>query len=267
MRLEGKVAIVTGGGTGLGAQIAKRLAEEGAQVVIAGRREANLKEAAAGMPAGMVTCCPADITKAEDCQRVVDTALGLGNGLHILVNNAGAADNAAPFADFPLDDLKAAMDINVYAPFTLMQLAIPHMIESGYGSIINTSSVAALGIIPASVGYCTTKRALIALTESAAVDYGRMNVRSNIICPGSFLTDMARHGMVDLSGGGDPAEAIKVFSSPVPLQRMADPREISGLVAFLASEDSSYINGATIPIDGGVHLLDPQAFALSQMMK
>lgn len=267
MILEGKVAIVTGGGSGLGAEIAKRFAEEGAKVVITGRREAYLERAAATMPEGMVKCCAADITKQEDCERVIETALSFGGGIHILVNNAGRADNSTPLADFPVEELRSIIDINLIAPFVMMKLSIPHMIEAGSGSIINISSLAGLGIIPGSSGYCSTKRAIIALTEVAAVDYGAQNIRANVICPGSFMTEMTEHGLSDLSGGGDRTLAAEAFSAPVPQKRIADPSEIAGICAFLASDDASYISGATIPVDGGVHVVDPQAFSISQMKR
>lgn len=267
MMLEGKVAIVTGGGSGLGAEIAKRFVEEGARVVVVGRRQRNLEDVIASMPEGSAIMCAGDVTQAETRQRVIDAALSFGAGLHVLVNNAGVADAAAPLAEFSEEGWNAAIAINLTAPLALMQLAIPHMIEAGGGSIVNVSSLAALAAIPGSVGYCATKRALLAVTEVAAVDYGDQGIRCNAICPGSFLTDMARHGLEDLSGGGDPEEARRYFTAPVPQRRLADPREITGLVAFLASDDSSFVNGATIPIDGGAHVVDQQAFSISLLKR
>lgn len=263
MDLNGKVAIVTGGGTGLGAEIAKRFVCEGANVVITGRRKERLEQLRAELPEGSTKICAGDVTDQASREAIIQTALSFGKGLHVLVNNAGSPDVSTPLADFSIEAWNSAIAINLTAPFCLMKMVIPHMIASGGGSIVNIASLAALGAIPGSVGYCTTKRGLLAMTEVAAVDYGDKGIRCNVVCPGSFMTDMTRHGLVDLSGGGSVDDAEKKFAAAVPQKRIADPREITGLVSFLASDESSYVNGATIPIDGGASVVDTQAFSLS----
>ena len=264
--LAGKVAIITGGGSGLGAASAIRFVQEGAKVVIAGRRENRLQEVVEKCASDNIKYCVADITKEEDRQRIIDTALSFGEGLHVLVNNAAHGADNYPLAEFPLDVWNDIVDVNLTSPLRMMQLAIPHMLEAGVGSLITISSMAGLGTIPDSLGYCTTKGALINMTWCAAIDYGPKNIRANVVCPGSFMTEMTREGMKNLSGGSDDISlASKYFSWPLPLKRIAEPEEIAGLIVYLASDDSSYMTGAVIPIDGGANIVDCQGASMDHM--
>ncbi len=265
MDLEGKVAIITGGGTGIGEAIARRFVADGAKVCITGRREEMLEKAAGLLPEGSTKICAADVTQEKDVQRMVDTALSFGSGVHVVVNNAGMDHSPAGIIDIDIDTWRKVIEVNMTGPFLLMKAAIPHMIEAGAGSVINISSLAGLRCLPGMPAYCSSKGGLINLTQQAALDYGRYNVRCNVVCPGGVRTDMIEGSI------GHFAKALKTdiegvftyFSKDTPLRRVAVPREIGGLCSYLASDDSSFLTGAVIPIDGGAAIVDISGAAVS----
>lgn len=263
-RLAGKVALITGGGTGLGAEFAKRFVEEGAKVVITGRRKALLDTIAAGLPAGSVSVCTGDVSKPEDAQAMVEATVKFGGKIDVLVNNAGI-DNAGTVVDIPIELWKQIVDINLTGPFLLMRHAIPYMIKNGGGSIINIASLAALRNIPAMPAYSSTKSGLIGLSNSVALDYGSSKVRSNVICPGAVRTEMLEHSMAGLAQvlNTDITGALKTLTQFCPLPRPAAPNEISGAAVFLASEESSFMTGAVMVLDGGACVVDPCGAAVS----
>lgn len=267
MELEGRVAVITGGGTGIGKAVAERFVADGARVCIAGRREEMLEKTAESLPEEAVKICAADITKIKDVQRMVDTALSFGSGLHVVVNNAGMDHPPAGITDIDIDTWRKILDVNLTGPFFLMRTAIPHMIEAGTGSVINISSLAGLRSLPGMPAYCSSKGGLINLTQQAALDYGRYNVRCNVVCPGGVRTDMIEGAVgpfadalrTDLNG------FFKYFSKDTPLHRVAVPKEIGGLCSYLASDDSSFLTGAVIPIDGGAAIVDISGAAISSI--
>jgi len=256
-RLKSKVAIVTGGGTGIGGAIARRFVEEGARVCLVGRRKAPLEEVAASLPQGSAVVCAADVSKEADVERVTVAALGLGGGLHILVNNA-AINYRASVADLSPAEWRKLVDVNLTGPFLAMHYAIPHMIASGSGSIINIASVGGIRSIPGDPGYCASKAGLIMLTQQAAVDYGPRNIRCNAVCPGIVHTDMTDVAM-DLKApmlNTDREGAYTHSARNLPLGKAAYPEQIAPLCAFLASGESSFMTGAVLVIDGGISVLD-----------
>jgi meso-butanediol dehydrogenase/(S,S)-butanediol dehydrogenase/diacetyl reductase len=183
MQLEGKVALVTGGGTGIGAAITERLVAEGAKVCITGRRQEMLEGVAGSLPAGSVTTCVADVCRDEDAKRMVETALGINGRLDILINNAGV-EYAGTVIQMDSAVWRQELEINLTGPFLMMKEALPCMIESGGGTIINISSLAGVRCVPGSPAYCATKAGLIHLTKQVALDYGKDKIRCNVICPG-----------------------------------------------------------------------------------
>jgi len=264
LRLEGKVALITGGGTGIGAAIARRFVEDGAKICITGRRQELLEKEMAKLPEGSVVACAGDVSKLEDAQKMVRTAVSFGGKLDVLVNNAGI-DPPGSVVDIDPALWRKIMDINVNGPFYLMKESIPYMIKAGGGSIINISSLAGIRCIPSMPAYCTSKAALIMLTQQAALDYGINRIRCNAICPGAVRTEMIEHAMTPLSQvlKTDMDGVFKYFSKNVPLHRVGKPTEISGICSFLASDDSTFMTGAVLVADGGAAIVDVSGAAVS----
>jgi meso-butanediol dehydrogenase/(S,S)-butanediol dehydrogenase/diacetyl reductase len=257
MKLQGKVALITGGGTGIGTAIVERFIEEGAKVCITGRRKKMLDKVAQSLPKKSFTTCPGDVSKDEDVARMVETTVKFGGTLDILVNNA-AISIQGPVADLDRAVWRQMIDVNLTGPFMLMQEAIPHMIKAGGGSIINISSVGGLRCLPAFPAYCTSKAALIMLTQQAALDYGAHNIRCNAVCPGGVKTDMTEKdfGQFGKMLGMEPDAYFALISEELPLKRFAEPREMGGVCVFLASDDSSFMTGAALVVDAGTAVVD-----------
>jgi len=264
MRLEGKTALITGGGTGIGAAITKRFISEGAHVCITGRRRDVLEEAAGPHPREMVATCPGDVSKTGDVERMVEAALKFTGRIDVLVNNAGI-DPGGTVTDIDPELWKKVLDINLTGPFLVMKAVIPHMIEGGGGSVINISSLGGLRCLPGMPAYCTTKAGLNMLTRQAALDYGRFGIRCNAVCPGATRTEMLEGALTPLTEvlKTDVDGVFDCISSNVPLRRVATPDEISGICSYLASDDSSFMTGSVILLDGGASVVDVSGAALS----
>jgi NAD(P)-dependent dehydrogenase (short-subunit alcohol dehydrogenase family) len=237
-RLKGKTALITGGGTGLGADFAKRFVEEGAKVVITGRRRELLEKVADTLPKGSVLVFQGDVSQMEQAQAMVDATIAFGGRIDVLVNNAGI-DPSGSIVELTMEQWQKVIDINLTGPFMLMKAAIPDMIKNKSGSIINVASLAALRCIPAMPAYIASKAGLIGLTQSAALDYGYANIRANVVCPGPIRTEMLEHSMAPLAEAlkTDVTGALNELTKFIPLHRPANPDEISGAGAVLASED------------------------------
>jgi NAD(P)-dependent dehydrogenase (short-subunit alcohol dehydrogenase family) len=259
MSLQGKVALITGGGTGLGAAIARRYVQDGAKVVITGRRERKLDEMIGTLPQGSALKCAGDVANPEDIERMVETALSFGSDIQILVNCAGTNDFGS-ITNVRAEDWRHTLEVNVVAPFLIMKLVIPHMIKSGGGSIINVSSIASLRYPAGLSAYCTSKAALNALTQQAAADYGADNIRCNAVCPGFFYTDMGLGGdmfpNIAKSVGTDIDTFLLNVYKDIPSRKPAYPGKLAGICSFLGSDDASYITGTIIPVDGGIITVD-----------
>jgi len=262
--LQGKTALITGGGTGIGAAIAKRFVADGAKVCITGRRESVLAEVAAALPQGMVSTCAGDVSNEDDVQRMVETAFKMGDRLDILVNNAGI-DPGGTVVDVDIAQWRQVLEINLFGSFLAMRTAIPRMIDGGGGSIINMSSLGGVRCLPGMSAYCTAKGALNMLTRQAALDYGRQKVRVNAVCPGAVRTEMLEGSLAPLGEvlNTDVDGVFGVIASNVPLGRVASPDEIAGLCSYLGSDDSSFMTGSVLLIDGGSHIVDVSGAALT----
>jgi len=268
MKLEGKVALITGGGTGIGAAIAERFVADGAKICISGRRQEMLDQVAQSLPIGKVTTCSGDVSKNEDVKRMVETTLTFGGRLDVLVNNAAMdQDPPATVTDIDPDLWRRIIEVNLTGPFLLMKVSIPHMIKGGGGSIINVSSLAGLRSIPAMPAYCVSKGGLIKLTQQVALDYGPFKVRCNVICPGGVRTAMIENAMGHFTEklGTDIDGVFSYFSANVPLRRIAAPSEISGTCSYLASDDSSFTTGSVLVVDGGAAVVDISGAAISSV--
>jgi len=264
VKLQGKVALITGGGTGIGAAIAKRFVEEGAKVCITGRRKEMLDEVARALPKDQVRTCPGDVTVYGDLQNMVDAAMGFGGRIDVLVNNAGI-DPGGTVVDLDPEVWKKVLETNVTGPFLAMKAALPRMIRNGGGSVINISSLGGLRCLPGMPAYCTSKAALIMLTKQAALDYGPFKVRCNAVCPGATRTPLLEEALSPLAKSlkTDLDGVFARISSNVPLRRVAMPDEVGGICTFLASEDSLFMTGAVLLLDGGAAVVDVAGASLS----
>lgn len=241
----GKRALVTGGSKGIGAEVARLLAEAGADVAIVGRDQAGLAETAAAVTATGRTChqIVADLSSAEDTFAAARRALGLFGTVDILVNNAGIA-RIAPIVDLTLDQWEETMAVNLRAPFLLAQALAPKMIEQRSGKIINISSQAGVIALDSHSAYAASKGGLNMVTKVMAAEWGAHNIQVNAVAPTVILTPMG------VEVWGDPAKSAPMLAK-IPLRRFGQPVEVADLVLFLASAASDLITGETILIDGG----------------
>lgn len=248
-RLDGRVAVISGGGTGIGAAVARRFAVEGADVVVTGRRPEPLDDVAAEI-GGLAV--PGDVADPASAAEVIAAATESFGGVDIVVANAGM-DRPGSALDVTDADWNEALAVNLSGPMMLCRAAIPSMISRGGGSIVMVSSVNGLANAPRSVAYDTSKAALISLARSIAVDFGPYGIRANTVCPGWVITPMGDHDMDSMAAerGITRAEAYGLATESVPLRRPAQPEEIAACCLFLASEESSIVSGATLVADGG----------------
>ncbi len=259
----GRYAIVTGGGTGIGLAVARRLAGEGYGVLVGGRREEPCRAAAAELRAAghEAVAVAADAGDPAGAERIVAAALERFGGVDLVVNNAGIGD-AAPVGEETLEGWERVMRTNLTAAFLVSRAALPSLIERR-GSIVNVSSVNGLLAGPGWAAYSTSKAGLIMLTKSLANDYGPRGVRANCVCPGWVRTPMADADMDEVARlrGVDREQAYRLTHADNPLRRPAEPAEVAGAVAFLAGTDAGYVNGVALPVDGGTSVVDPTAAA------
>jgi NAD(P)-dependent dehydrogenase (short-subunit alcohol dehydrogenase family) len=246
-RLDGKVALITGGGTGIGAACAKIFAQEGATVVVTGRRkdvlEAVVKEiekikGRALAVAGSVT----DETHAQTA--VAQTARSYGK-LDILVNNAGSGAFGKLLHETDETIWNEMLAINLTGTYRMIKAAVPEMIKAGGGSIVNVSSIASLVGIPMVAAYSASKGGMDALTRCVAMDYAPQKIRCNSVCPGLVDTPMA-------SGLINNREALAQIMTAYPLGRPGTSEEVAKLILYLAADESSWVTGSIFPIDGGM---------------
>ncbi len=265
MRLDGKAALITGAATGIGAAIARRFVADGARICITGRRQGMLDELAKSLPTGAVRACAGDVTKLEDARRMVEAALGITGRLDVLVNNAAIDPGGTTVVDIDPDLWHRVLETNLTGPMYLMKASIPHMIQAGGGSIINVASLGGLRCLPGMPAYCASKAGLIALTQQVALDFGPAGIRCNAVCPGGTRTVMLEKSLSPLAEvlKTDMDGVFRTASSMVPLGRMANPVEIAGICSYLASNDSTYMTGAVLVIDGGAAIVDVAGAALS----
>ncbi len=241
-RFEGKVAIVTGGGSGIGEAIARRLLDEGASVVISGRSQKRLEETAQTLPNDRVLAKTADVAKREECDALVIAAVERFGRLDILVNAAGM-NLVGKISDTSGEDWDACIGSDLTGVFYMTRAAIPHLRESR-GCIVNIGSVSSLGGGWSHAAYNAAKAGVANLTRSTACDLGRDGIRANLVAPGLTVT-----GMVDAIMK-DEALLEKAWER-IPLRRAGQPDEIAAAVAFLASDEALWITGAVLPVDGG----------------
>lgn len=249
MRLAGKVALISGGGTGIGAATARLFAREGASVVVTGRRPGPIETVAkevSGLAVAGDTSDPAHAAEA------VAAAVSTFGGLDVVVANAGIGLGGSA-GDVDDEHWQRTLDVNLTGPLVLARAALPALLERGGGSIVMVSSINGLVATTDSAAYGTSKAGLIGLARSIAVDYGPRGIRANALCPGWVTTPMADEEMDEMgaSRGIGRQEAYDLATSEVPLRRAATAEEIASCCLFLASDESSIVTGAVLVADGG----------------
>lgn len=248
-RLEGKTALITGAGSGIGRESALRFSSEGANVVVVDRDEAGGQDTAAAIveAGGRALFVGVDVRKSDEVSSAIEETERRFGGLHILFNNAGVfpGDDGSPVdTDEAVFDF--VIDVNLKGVFLGCKHGIPALLRAGGGSIINTASfVAVMGAATSQIAYTASKGGVLAMTREIAVEYARQGIRANALCPGPVNTPLLQQLLAD-----PDARARRLVH--VPMGRLAEAREIAGAALFLASEDAAYVNGATFLVDGGI---------------
>jgi meso-butanediol dehydrogenase/(S,S)-butanediol dehydrogenase/diacetyl reductase len=249
MRLENKVALITGGGSGVGAAVARLFAREGAKVVVTGRRPEPIEAVAAeiaGVAEAGDTSDPAHATEA------VAAAVSAFGGLDVVVASAGMGIEGS-VGDMEDEHWRRTLDVNLTGPMMITRAALPVMLERGGGSVVLVSSTNAIASAPLSAAYDASKAGLNALARAIAVDYGPQGIRANALCPGWIVTPMGDESMDELgaANGIGRQEAYDLATADVPLRRAGTAEEMAYCCLFLASEESSIVSGTTLVADGG----------------
>jgi meso-butanediol dehydrogenase / (S,S)-butanediol dehydrogenase / diacetyl reductase len=249
-RLSGKSAIITGGGTGIGRACALMFAQEGAKVTIAARRREKLDAVAseiaqAGGEALAVEC---DVTDEASVARAVQMAEERFGKINVVVNNAGQV-HVGSVEETAVEQWRAILDANLTGTFLVSRAALAPLRRAGGGSIVNVGSYLGLVALPQRAAYCSAKGGVTLLTKAMALDHARDGIRVNCICPAIVETEMALSGIARAS---DPAAYRRARESQLPLGRIGKPEDIANLAVFLASDESSWMTGVAIPIDGGL---------------
>ena len=246
---DGKVALVTGGNSGIGKATALKFAGEGAKVVVAARRENESMQVvdAIARAGGEAVFFKTDVTKSGDVEALVNSALQSFGRLDMAFNNAGITGDRRLLAELDEEDFDQIMNINVKSIWYCMKYEIPAMLQSGGGTVVNNSSMGAFRAMRGISLYTATKSAVVGMTKGAAVDYAREGIRVNAVCPGIIKTPLSEeHQHLD-----DPA-AEEAVGNRHPIGRVGQPEEVADAVLWLCSDASSFVTGQSIVVDGGL---------------
>jgi NAD(P)-dependent dehydrogenase (short-subunit alcohol dehydrogenase family) len=254
MRIDGKAAVVTGAGNGIGRAIARSLAAAGADVVVSDvltddgeRTVAEIAEAG-----GQAVFVAADVSDAEQAENLIASAVQRFGRLDILANNAGIGGGQLRLHEIEPEDFDRVIDVNLRGTFLCSKYAIPHFLDQRDGRIVNTASTYGLIGAPKAAAYCASKGAIINLTRQLAVDYGPDGIRVNAVCPGYIDTNLGRRGPQLSADEFAAATAVREKAAAMqPLGRQAQPSEVGEVVLFLASDASSFMTGSIVTVDGG----------------
>ena len=246
-RLEGKVAIVTGGNAGIGEAVAKRFAADGAAVVITGRRQSELDRVMSGIRhnKGKGLAVAGSVTDELHARDVMQRTLDSFGRIDILVNNAGIGDFGKRIHETDDATWATLLDVNLTGVFRMTRAVVPQMLKQGRGAIVNISSVASLVGIPGAPAYAATKGGVDALTRALAIDYAKAGIRCNIVNPGLIDTPMAAPLMAN-------QDMLQPILNHYALRRPGTPEEVANMVLYLASDEAGWVTGGTFTIDGGM---------------
>lgn len=240
-RLEGKVALVTGAGSGIGEAIAHQFADHGATVVVVDINDVPAKQVATDIgPSAHAEV--ADVSDADSMKSLIDRVVAEHGRLDIAVNNAGIGGPSAPVADYPLEGWRQVMAVNLDGVFYSMRYEIPAMLKNGGGSIVNIGSILSSVGFAQSGAYVAAKHGLVGLTKTAAIEYSKEGVRVNAVGPGFIETPLLRKP--------ESAEIVKGVTALHPIGRLGKPEEVANLVTFLASDEASFVSGSYYTVDG-----------------
>ena len=254
MRLDGKVAVITGSGNGIGRAIALAMAGAGAKVVVADVLEDDGARTVQEITVlgGSAIFVMADVSDAEQAQNLIETAITTFGGLDILVNNAGTSGGYARLHEVEPKDFDRVISVNLRGTFLCSKYAIPHFLAQKGGSIVNIASTYGLIGAPNAPAYCASKAAIINLTRQLAVDYGPDQIRVNAICPGYIDTSLGRRrSFLSQQEIADSSARREKAASLQPLGRQAQPSEVASVALFLSGAASSFMTGSIVTVDGG----------------
>lgn len=251
IRLDGRVAVVTGAAGVIGNATIRLLAERGAKIVAVDQRQGDLEAAIKELPAAaQAMAVAADVTEEEGVREYVGAAVDRFGTIDIFYNNAGVEGEIKPIQDYPLEAFRRVLDVNVVGVFLGIKYVLPVMLKQNRGSIINTASIAGLVGSPHIAVYSASKHAVIGLTKSAAWECSGTGVRINCVCPGLIDSRMLSAILIGRSGGNAPPPVEKIVER-IPARRLGQASEVASIVAFLASDEASYVSGSAYPVDGG----------------
>ncbi len=251
IRLDGKVAVVTGAAGVIGTATVRLLAERGARVVAVDRREQDLQSAIKDLPASaQALAVTADVTDEDEVAGYVRAAVDRFGTIDVFYNNAGIEGDVAPITKYSLETFRRVIDVNVVGVFLGMKHVLPVMLKQDRGSIINTASIAGLIGSPHIAVYSASKHAVIGLTRSAAWECTATGVRVNCVCPGMIDSRMLSAIIEGRNPGNAPTPNEKIVER-IPARRLGHASEVASIVAFLASDEASYVSGSAYTVDGG----------------
>jgi NAD(P)-dependent dehydrogenase (short-subunit alcohol dehydrogenase family) len=252
IRLDGRVAVVTGAAGVIGSATVRLLAERGARIVAVDRKQADLESAIKQLPASaQALAVTADVTDEDEVKDYVRKAVDKFGTIDAFYNNAGVEGAVKSITDYPLEAFRRVLDVNVIGVFLGMKHVLPVMLKQNSGSIINTASIAGLLGSPHIAVYSASKHAVIGLTKSAAWECTGTGVRVNCVCPGLIDSRMLSAIFQGRSGGSNAAPLIEKMVERIPARRLGLASEVASIVAFLASDEASYVSGSAYTVDGG----------------
>lgn len=253
-RFEDKVIIVTGASSGLGRDVCYRLASEGAKLVLVARNEERLNETESKVkeinPDAQTLIVKADVAKEEEVEKFVKETMDKWGRIDGFFNNSGVEGKQNLTENYDTEEWQRVIDINLSGVFYGMKHVLKVMKEQGYGHVVNSASVGGIRGVGQQSGYAASKHGVVGLTRNSAREYGEYGITINAIAPGAIMTAMVEESLKQMDPE-NPEKAGEAFVSVNPMKRFGKPEEVSGVVAFLLSDDANFVNAVTLPIDGG----------------